>query len=414
MSISEKSYKIIWGQFSARCCLCRKDVIHLTDGGTTSLVGEVAHIVGERENAARGRSNLSSEERNDPDNLMLLCREHHKIVDDNQATYTVESLNEIKRKHLEWIVMSLGKTQPWQSNLSQLTYINVPRLCEQAVLNGFSVDLSKYRQDQTLHSLRWELNHVMSAFQRVLAHLEIPAVSAPTLKLHEGYIGTPISFDRLRFRTKNIAIEAMHSHKKWKQNFTGDLSRDPHIYAKIGSFKLVIFIDPNWITTSTAFTLFKPSSGQSTFSGVGIVSNVDYENQLLTATAWVIGLPKGLFDEATAGFNGSKRSAIELEAQQNKREALDDLVDMDEAENRKTYFSPPPEVCDLCRRSLAKEKYMIDGGVKGFRYWACMCSACFASKGNGIGWGVGQLYLQDEKGWLEVSGFNPNYLGDDV
>lgn len=414
MSISEKSYKIIWGQFSARCCLCQKEVIHLTNGGTTSLVGEVAHIVGERENAARGRSNLSSEERDDPDNLMLLCREHHKIVDDDPTTHTVDSLNEVKRKHLEWITMSLSKAQPWQSNLSQLTYINVPRLCEQAELSGFKVDLSQYRQDQTLHSLGWELNHVMSAFQTVLAHLEIPAVSVSTLKVHEGYIGSPISFDRLRFRTKNIAFEAIHSHKQWKQRFTGDLGKDPHIYAKIGNFKLIVFIDPNWITTSTAFTLFKPSSGQSTFSGIGIISNVDYENQLLTATAWVIGLPRGPWDEIKGGPNGSKRMAVELEAPQSKREALDGLVDMDEAKNRKNYFSPPPEVCDLCRRSLAQEKYMIDGGVKGFRYWACMCSACFESKGKGIGWGVGQLYLHDDKGWLEVSGFNPNYPGDDI
>lgn len=413
MSISEKSYKIIWGQFSARCCLCRKEVIHQTEGGITSLVGEVAHIVGENTGAARGKSGLSTDERNDPDNLMLLCREHHKIIDDDPDTYTVDVLNEKKREHLEWIVKSLSKARPWKSNLTQLTYINVPRLCEQAELKGFKVNLSRYREDQTLHSLGWELNHVMSSFQDVLSQLEVSAVPVQSLKVHEAYIGSPISFDRLRFRTKNIAFEAIHSTKQWRQSFIGDLSKDPHIYAKIGDFKLVIFIDPNWITTSTAFTLFKPSSGQSTFSGLGRISNVDYENQLLTATAWVIGLPRGPLDEILAGSDDPTMATDAPDAPLNSCAALDALVNMNEARRRKTYFSPPPDACDLCRRSLANEKYMIDGGVKGVGYWACICSACFATKGRGIGWGVGQLYLREPKGWLEVAGFSPSHSEDD-
>lgn len=407
MPISEKSYKIIWGQCSARCCICRKEVIHQSEGGTTSLVGEVAHIVGDRPEAARGRSSLSVVERNDPDNLLLLCREHHKIVDDDPSTYTVDVLHERKNDHLEWIIRSLGKAQPWRSNLAQLTYINVPRLCEQAEINGFKVDLSRYREDQTLHSLGWELNHVMSSFQHVLAHLEVAAVPLPTLKLHEGFIGIPISFDRVRFRTKNIASEAIDSKKSWKQKFTGDLGKDPHIYAKIGDFKIVIFIDPNWITTSTAFTLFKPSAGQSTFSGLGRITNVDYENQILTASAWVLGLPRSPFDEIFGGADDVPRKVYATDSPQLGHAKLDALVNLDEANRRKTYFSPSPDICDLCRRSLSEEKYMIDGGVKGERGWACMCSACFAVKGRGIGWGVGQLYLHDSKGWLEVSGFSP-------
>jgi hypothetical protein len=439
MPISEKSYKIIWGQFSARCSLCRKEVIQLTEGGITSLVGEVAHIVGESSGAARGKSSLSIEERNDPDNLMLLCREHHKIIDDDPGMYTVEVLDEKKREHIEWIVKSLGKTQSWKSSLTQLTYINVPRLNEQAELNGFNVDLSRYKDDQTLHSLGWELNHVMSSFKNVLAHLVISAIPAQSLKLHEGYIGTPISFERLRFRTKNIGFEAFHLTKRWMQSFTGDLSKDPHIYAKIGSLKLVIFIDPNWITTSTAFTLFKPSSGQSTFSGLGRITNVDYEGQVITATAWVIGLPPGIFegilentdttartieipdfalsqgiyDEVLTGVDDTASTLDTPDLKQSTCSPLDALVNIEEARLRETYFTPPPEVCDLCRRYMAKEKYMIDGGVKEERYWACMCANCFSTKGRGIGWGIGQLYLRDPKGWLEVAGFSPAQSEDD-
>ncbi|MEF9385204.1 HNH endonuclease [Ralstonia solanacearum species complex bacterium KE056] len=407
MPISEKSYKIIWGQFSARCCLCRKDVIHETEGGTKSLVGEVAHIVGEREDAARGRSPLSAEERNDTDNLMLLCREHHKIIDDAPGEYNFDLLHQKKREHLEWIEKSLGKPQPWKSNLAQLTYINVPRLCEQAELHGFEVDLSQYRDNKTLHSLGWDLNHVMASFQSVLAHLEVSTVPVSLLTLHEGHIGALVSFDRLRFRTKNVPMDALGKQAYRKQVFSGDLSKDPHIYATLGSFKLVVFIDARWITTSTAFTLFRPSSGQSTFSGLIRITNVDYESRTMTATGVVIGLPRSPLDEIFDEPIALPRSINEVSSRPIADHALDALVDMDEAKQRLVYFSPPPERCDLCQRLLHAETYMVDGGVKGASYWACMCSKCFQTRGRGIGWGKGQLYRRDDQGWLEVGGFGP-------
>jgi hypothetical protein len=87
--------------------------------------------------------------------------------------------------------------------------------------------------------------------------------------------------------------------------------------------------------------------------------------------------------------------------------SLDALVDLPRAQKDQVHFQPPPEHCDLCRKILAKEKYMIDGAVNDLNGWACMCAACFLERGRKIGWGHGQLYLRDEKGWLEVAGFPP-------
>ena len=33
------------------------------------------------------------------DNRILLCKKHHKLVDDNESTYTVEVLNKMKNKN---------------------------------------------------------------------------------------------------------------------------------------------------------------------------------------------------------------------------------------------------------------------------------------------------------------------------
>jgi hypothetical protein len=70
------------------------------------VFGEEAHIVGQSPNGPRAGSI--------PDvdsyaNLILLCRKHHKQVDDQVRYYTVERLTEIKRQHEKWVA-SLGET----------------------------------------------------------------------------------------------------------------------------------------------------------------------------------------------------------------------------------------------------------------------------------------------------------------
>ena len=51
---------------------------------------------------------MTEEERDRYSNLLLLCRNHHKIVDDHPEKYTVESLHRIKQEHESWVRNSLG------------------------------------------------------------------------------------------------------------------------------------------------------------------------------------------------------------------------------------------------------------------------------------------------------------------
>ncbi|MFC2707147.1 MAG: HNH endonuclease, partial [Neisseria sp.] len=84
MSISTKIAKISWGQCAARCCICKRELIKKNERNSRklTLVGEIAHIVGSKQSAPRGESDLTQQERDDVDNLMLLCQEHHKEIDD--------------------------------------------------------------------------------------------------------------------------------------------------------------------------------------------------------------------------------------------------------------------------------------------------------------------------------------------
>lgn len=93
--------------------MCRKLLVHSGEDGSPSLVGEIAHIVGEKESAARGKS-LYTGGRNDPDNLILLCREHHKIVDDHEIFYSADRLRQLRADYLDWLESQLnsGRRRP--------------------------------------------------------------------------------------------------------------------------------------------------------------------------------------------------------------------------------------------------------------------------------------------------------------
>lgn len=110
MSISLKTHKLLWGFSGNKCAFddCRNDLIaDETETDDESIIGDEAHIVARSEDGPRGKSTLSEEDRDKYDNLILLCRKHHKIIDDQYKFYTVEKLNTIKKEHEIWVRESL-------------------------------------------------------------------------------------------------------------------------------------------------------------------------------------------------------------------------------------------------------------------------------------------------------------------
>lgn len=110
MTIPIKDNKILWAKAAGRCSMptCREKLC--CDSETPSentLIGDNCHIVGESTDGPRGKSELSLEDRNRYPNLILLCRNHHKIVDDDPQTYSIEILHQIKSDHELWIEYQL-------------------------------------------------------------------------------------------------------------------------------------------------------------------------------------------------------------------------------------------------------------------------------------------------------------------
>ena len=68
---------------------------------TGIILGEICHIEASSPGGPRPNLNMSDEERHGYENLILLCRRHHKLVDakENETTYPAELLHSIKRAH---------------------------------------------------------------------------------------------------------------------------------------------------------------------------------------------------------------------------------------------------------------------------------------------------------------------------
>lgn len=115
MAISLKGHKTLWGRAANRCAFpdCRRElVMDATNTDQESLVGEACHIVATELSGPRGSSQLDLGQRDKYENLILLCRVHHKLIDDQPTTYSVQRLLEMRAAHERWVRESLTGFDP--------------------------------------------------------------------------------------------------------------------------------------------------------------------------------------------------------------------------------------------------------------------------------------------------------------
>ncbi len=72
-----------------------------------SLLGEECHIIAKSIDGPRGNPDFPEAKLDKYENLILLCRIHHKIIDHQPNKYTVKYLREIKSAHERWVRESL-------------------------------------------------------------------------------------------------------------------------------------------------------------------------------------------------------------------------------------------------------------------------------------------------------------------
>ena len=113
MAISQKTIKMLWGRAASLCSICRHHlVVDKTEDDNETLIGDMCHIVAEKEDGPRGHSPLTPEQRDEYGNLVLLCRNHHAEIDGQPETFSIERLKTVKADHERWVRDSLSDYDP--------------------------------------------------------------------------------------------------------------------------------------------------------------------------------------------------------------------------------------------------------------------------------------------------------------
>ena len=107
---SDLTLKLLWGRAAGRCAMptCRMQLTaDATDYDPVVVIGDMAHVAGASDDGPRAAHELSPAERNDYENLILLCKNCHDRIDKQARSNPVERLKEIKQAHEAWVRASL-------------------------------------------------------------------------------------------------------------------------------------------------------------------------------------------------------------------------------------------------------------------------------------------------------------------
>ena len=111
MTISARSRKLLWGRSGSRCAMCRRELIMSgTPADDESIIGDECHIVSPVLGGPRHNAEFPRDKLNNHANLLLLCKVHHKLIDDQQSEYTAPRLAKIKADHEKWVSEQLDSS----------------------------------------------------------------------------------------------------------------------------------------------------------------------------------------------------------------------------------------------------------------------------------------------------------------
>jgi hypothetical protein len=103
-SYTDADLKVLWGAH-AICAFpdCkRKLIVKATEHDDAKVIGKICHIIAHSDDGPRSDPDFPQEDREKPENLILLCGTHHDEIDVQPNTYTAEDVRRWKVDHERW------------------------------------------------------------------------------------------------------------------------------------------------------------------------------------------------------------------------------------------------------------------------------------------------------------------------
>ncbi len=123
MSVTKIPVKVqirLWGKAAGRCQYdgCNKPLWLDSLTKAEFNTAYIAHIVADQPDGPRGHPVLSPKLKNDIENLMLMCDEHHRLIDrEDVEGHPVERLLEMKKKHEDRVDIAASISEDKQSHV---------------------------------------------------------------------------------------------------------------------------------------------------------------------------------------------------------------------------------------------------------------------------------------------------------
>ena len=222
---------------------CTQSLI-ATSRNEERFFGQIAHIVSEKVNGPRYDPSFPKDQIDAEPNLLVMCERHHNEVDTFVTDWPTERLRGLRRDVLE---QTANGWQPWLPRLQAISYANPIRLGHLALLRGVRIDLPFGAPSRSgLNTFMW-IQSVLDGLSKL--NIETRRLTVD-FNLRTLIPGDLLVFDRQVRTLHGVPMDAAETP------LTGDLDIDPLIYFSRGGIRVVMPIDPKWITTQTAFLDF--------------------------------------------------------------------------------------------------------------------------------------------------------------
>jgi len=164
MSISDKTRKTLWARSGNRCAMCRTELVAEKNEFDRNLnIGDECHIISEKDKGPRHIPNYDKNY-DDYENLILLCKNHHKTIDELWETYTEELLRTFKKNHENWIKTVIDNAK--DKSKSQLPKF-FPRLKTGKEIVDIVKDASAYQFSHDELHTKEELHFISGFLQNI-------------------------------------------------------------------------------------------------------------------------------------------------------------------------------------------------------------------------------------------------------
>lgn len=218
---------------------CNNKLFYEYENGTFIKLVEICHIIAQSPNGPRGDASNSHVKKQDPNNLILLCRNCHRIIDGNPDEFNVKRLLEMKRNHIEWVNKQLNilKELNWTLilHVGNITNKGMTKIDEELIFKEFLgiftlanveklevpeflVDTKNWIQYKEKQELWWHeyLENDFKPNKIMICSINfIPLVIHLGYLIHDYFATEIIQFNRIEKTWKWKRLENKVNKKSW-------------------------------------------------------------------------------------------------------------------------------------------------------------------------------------------------------